>query len=555
MGLLQQILITIVAIALAALFYVIRHYFQITKRQRTELENINKELAKARDEALEATRAKSVFLANMSHELRTPMNAIIGYSEMLIEEAEEAEQERFISDLKKIHTAGRHLLQLINDILDLSKIEANKLELYLETFDVGVMIQDVSTTIQPLAEKNGNNLVIKSAPNLGLMRADLTRVRQILFNLLSNACKFTDHGTVSLETIREKRDGRDWFTISVRDSGIGMTTEQIGKLFQPFSQGDSSTTRKYGGTGLGLAITRRFCEMMGGDITVQSEIGNGSNFILELPAEVVEQKTEEPSTVRECTGQISGEACTILSIDDDPTIHDLLARFLNKEGFKVEVALSGEEGIRLAKGLHPQVILLDVLMPNMDGWATLSALKSDTDLTNIPVIMMTIVDDKNLGFTLGASDYICKPVDWNHLLAIVKKYCGKQVPGSALVVEDDAATREMLSRVLVKDGWHVEEAENGQVALKSVSQHCPDVILLDLIMPDVDGFEFLTKLRGREQWRSIPVIVVTGKDLTEQDRLRLNNNVIKIIKKGSFNRQGLLNELKEQIKTCLDRKN
>ena len=555
MGVLQQILITIVAIALAALFYVIRRYIKITRQQRTTLENINKELAGARDEALDATRAKSVFLANMSHELRTPMNAIIGYSEMLIEDAEEDGQERYIADLKKIHTAGKHLLQLINDILDLSKIEANKLELYLETFDVGTMIQDVSTTIQPLAEKNGNNIVINSAAELGLMRADLTRVRQILFNLLSNACKFTDHGTVSLTTTREKRNGEDWFTISVKDSGIGMTEEQIGKLFQPFSQADSSTTRKYGGTGLGLAITRRFCEMMGGNISVQSQIGNGSTFIVQLPAEVIEQQAGKTDSVIKSIEPKSGEACTVLSIDDDPTIHDLLTRFLNKEGFKVEVALSGEEGIRLAKKLHPQVILLDVLMPNMDGWAVLSALKSDGDIATIPVIMMTIVDDKNLGFTLGASDYICKPVDWNHLLTMVKKYRGIQVPSSALVVEDDADSREMLSRVLVKDGWSVDEAENGRVALKSISQHRPDIILLDLMMPDIDGFEFLAKLREREQWRSIPVIVVTGKDLTEEDHMKLNSNVARIVKKGSFNRQSLLNEVKEQIKICLDRKN
>jgi len=256
-----------------------------------ELDKINLELHRLIDEANraqeaaeQANRSKGIFLANMSHELRTPLNAIIGYGEMLLEEAEDLGQPGFIPDLQKIHAAAKHLLALINDILDLSKIEAGKMDLYYETFDVPPMIQDVVATIAPLVKKNANALKVHCADDLGAMRADLTKVRQTLFNLLSNACKFTEHGTITVEVTRETGDGGGWVTFRVRDSGIGMTPEQMEKLFQEFSQADASTTRKYGGTGLGLAISRKFCRLMGGDITVESTVGQGSTFTITLPA-------------------------------------------------------------------------------------------------------------------------------------------------------------------------------------------------------------------------------------------------------------------------------
>ncbi|MGH8058212.1 MAG: response regulator, partial [Candidatus Entotheonellia bacterium] len=392
-----------------------------------------------------------------------PLNAIIGYSEMLTEEVAELGQEEFIPDLQKIHTAGKHLLALINDILDLSKIEAGKMDLYLERFDIVAMIQDVATTVRPLVAQNANTLQIHCPNDLGTLRADLTKVRQSLFNLLSNASKFTQQGTISLDVARETVDGVECVIFRVRDTGIGMTPEQMGKLFQPFTQADTSTTRQYGGTGLGLTITRRFCQMMGGDIAVESELRKGTTFTIRLPAEVMDPKAgRAPEVQAHARSQPEGMS-TLLVIDDDPTVRDLLQRFLGKEDFRVVTASGGEEGLRLARELHPDALTLDLLMPGMDGWAVLSALKADADLANIPVIMLTIVDDKNLGYALGASDYLTKPVDRDRLLAVLRKYQRQQPSHPILVVEDDSLTRQMLRRILEKEGYAVSEAEHGRM--------------------------------------------------------------------------------------------
>jgi PAS domain S-box-containing protein len=501
-----------------------------------------------------ANQAKSAFLANMSHELRTPLNAIIGYSEMLQEEAADLRQEDFIPDLQKINAAGRHLLALINDVLDLSKIEAGRMDLYLETFDIAVMIQDVVATVQPLVEKNANTLVLQRPGPLGSMRADLTKVRQGLFNLLSNACKFTNQGTVWLEAARQTDNGAEWITFRVRDTGIGISPEQMDRLFEAFSQAEASTARQYGGTGLGLAITKRFCQMMGGDITVESALGRGSTFTIRLPAEVADPKAVATLQLQAAIASDLPEgASTVLVIDDDPTVHDLLQRSLAKEGLHMVAATGGEEGLRLAQALRPAVITLDVLMPGMDGWSVLTALKADPDLADIPVIMLTIVDDKNLGYALGASDYLTKPIDRDRLVAILKKYRCAAPPCPVLVVEDDAVIREMLRRMLEKEGWLVSEAEHGRVALARVAESRPDLILLDLIMPEMDGFQFIEELRQQEAWRAIPIIVITAKDLTAEDRLRLNGYVEQILQKGAYSREALLAEVRDLVAFCLAR--
>ncbi|MEE8196909.1 MAG: response regulator, partial [Acidiferrobacterales bacterium] len=503
-----------------------------------------------------ASQHKSQFLANMSHELRTPLNAIIGYSEMLQEEADDLGQEGFLPDLNNIHVAGKHLLSLINDILDLSKIEAGKMDLFLESFDIAKMVADVATTIQPLVAKNANALRVDCGDDLGAMRADLVKVRQALFNLLSNACKFTERGTVTLTVSQETADRIPWIIFRVRDSGIGMTPEQMEKLFQAFSQADVSTTRQFGGTGLGLAISRKFCQMMGGDITVESTFGKGSTFAIRLPVRAADAKAgaEAPTKERPVSATAVAEtAPMVLVIDDDLTVRDLMQRFLNKEGLRVVAAADGKEGLRLAKTVRPDAITLDVLMPGMDGWAVLTALKADRTLADIPVIMVTIVDEKHVGYTLGVTDYLTKPVDWKRLTGILRQYQRTDAACRVLVVEDDARTRKMLRTRLEKQGWPVTEAENGRVALERMAEGAPDLILLDLMMPEMDGFQFLDQLRLNETWRAIPTIVVTAKDLTAEDRRRLNGYVEAVLQKGAYNPEELLGEVCDLVKTRVER--
>ena len=514
--------------------------------QRTaDLASAKTEAEEARAVAEEASRAKSTFLANMSHELRTPLNAIIGYSEMLLEDAEASGQKEFIPDLQKIAASGQHLLSLINEILDLSKIEAGKMDLYLESLDVKRMIEEVLSTIQLLAEQNENDLKVQWGDNLGTMYADLTKVRQSLFNLLSNACKFTERGTVSLDVFRDTLDGVDWLTFSISDTGIGMTEEQLDTLFQEFSQAEVSTTRKYGGTGLGLLLSEQFCQMMGGDIAVESELGIGSTFTIRLPAKVVDHKAEL-ATLEEVRLEAGPEgASTVLVIDDDAMVLELMKRFLSKEGYRVVTAKGGKEGLRLARELIPDVITLDVIMSEMDGWAVLSALKGDSDLANTPVIMLTIVDDKSMGYRLGASDYLTKPINRNRLVAAVRKHAPP--PCGVLVVEDDAEMRELLQRFLQNEGWVVVEAQNGREALDRISENKPELILLDLMMPTMDGFEFLEELRKHTAWLSIPVLVITAKDLTAEERRRLDGRVNKILQKGAYSREKLLAEVHDLV--------
>ncbi len=380
------------------------------------------DLLKAQEEAQAANRAKSHFLANMSHELRTPLNAILGYSEMLVEEAEDDGNDIYVPDLRKIEAAGRHLLALINDVLDLSKVEAGKTELYLESFDTRGMVDAVAATIRPLVEKNENALELRCPDDLGEMHSDLTKVRQMLLNLLSNASKFTDRGTVSLDVTREHGEDGDWLTFRVSDTGIGMTDEQLDSVFEAFAQAEASTTRRFGGTGLGLSITRRFSRMLGGDVGAESEPGLGSTFTLRLPARAPDAnpaEVEEPGLAEEG----SGEAGTVLLIDDDATARGLLRRILVKEGFRVQDAESGEQGLRKARDFRPDVITLDVIMPAMDGWAVLEALKRDEELSGIPVVMLTVLQDQAMAESLGASDYLTKPVDRPSLIETLRRHC------------------------------------------------------------------------------------------------------------------------------------
>jgi CheY-like chemotaxis protein/two-component sensor histidine kinase len=490
----------------------------------------------------------------MSHELRTPLNAIIGVSEMLREDAEALKQDT--EPLDRVLGAGRHLLALINDILDLSKIEAGRMELHLETFSLAPVIKDVAKTIEPMATKNGNRIVIECPADLGTMHADQTRLRQSLLNLASNANKFTENGTITIAARREQESGRDWITLAVADTGIGMTPEQIGKLFQEFSQASSRTASKYGGTGLGLAISRHFCRMMGGDITVESDPGKGSTFTIRLPRVVQIAKTPVPegrtAVLVKPAHPVAQEAeePLILVVDDDATTRDLVVRHLERAGFAAVAARGGQEGLRLVRELRPAAVTLDIVMPDLDGWTVLAAIKGDPALASTPVVLMSIVDQKNRGYALGAADYLVKPVDRTKLLEALTHICGAS-SGKALLVDDDEVVRRGVRQALEPIGWQVSEAENGQVAVEALATARPDVIILDLMMPKMDGFEVLDELRRRPDWQDIPVVIITAKDLTEEDRARLNGAVERIIQKSD--RDEMLRQLSREIGKCVKR--
>jgi CheY-like chemotaxis protein len=380
------------------------------------------------------------------------------------------------------------------------------------------------------------------------MRADLTKVRQTLVNLLSNACKFTDHGAVTLEVAREAVDGADWLRFAVRDSGIGMTPDQVSRLFQDFTQADAATGRKYGGTGLGLALSRRLCRLMGGDIGVESTPGHGSTFTVRLPAAVAEARVEVGAAPPAPTEARTG---TVLVIDDDASIRDIVQRFLAREGFRVVTAAGGEEGLRLARQFGPDAITLDVMMSGLDGWAVLAALKSEPATADIPVVMLTMVDDRNLGYALGAADYLTKPIDRDRLLAVLTRYRRDR---PILVVDDDADARLLLRRMLEKAGYVVVEAEHGRAALARLAELTPELILLDLMMPEMDGFEFLDELQHLPAHRSIPVVVFTAKELTPEDRQRLSGSVERTLAKGSVSREALLAEVGDLLAASVARR-
>jgi signal transduction histidine kinase/CheY-like chemotaxis protein len=528
-------------------------------RLRVEHENerMNTELIVARDQALEASRAKTVFLANMSHELRTPMNAILGYSEMLIEDAGLMSSEEVSADLQKIRNAGKHLLALINDVLDLSKIESGKMTLHHESFLIGELVQDIVSTIEPIALKNHNRIVVHCPAEIGAMYSDAMKVRQSLMNLLSNACKFSQNSVIDLVISKQSHEREEYVSFAVCDRGIGMTSDQIAKLFQAFVQADESTTRKYGGTGLGLMISRRLCQMLGGDIRVSSELGKGSTFTIELPRiapAVLEPSglggagdSQSPANSAINTdvirgGTIRGEAIrgTVLAIDDNPDALDLISRSLSKDGYRVIMATSGEAGLVLARSHRPDIITLDVMMPQMNGWQVLAAIKADVHLSTTPVVLLSVVENNEIAMALGATDCLTKPIDWGKLQVCLDRLLPRNDPDRILVVEDDPASSELVTRILQKDGWRIEKASNGREAFACMEASPPSLVLLDLMMPEMDGFELVARLRTHPTLSKIPVLVLTSKMLTPEDHARLNGRVLDVLSKGTTERNDLL---------------
>ncbi len=491
----------------------------------------------AREAADEANRAKSRFLANMSHELRTPLNAIIGYSEMLLEEAEDLGPQQLSGDLQKILGAGRHLLSLINHVLDLSKIEAGKMQLFVETFDLPAVLKDLRATIEPLVAKNGNRLEVTCAPEIGKLSTDQTKLRQTLLNLLSNASKFTKQGRIRLDARHQRIGGRDWVVLSVADTGIGMDKAQLARIFDAFSQAELSTTKQYGGTGLGLAISRQFCHLMGGDIDVASTPGKGTTFRVRLPRHIEPPKEAAPAPAAGTPER------RLLVIDDDAAALELAQRSLVKHGFSVATANNGRDGIALAKQLHPVAITLDILMPGMDGWQVLAALKEDPQTAEIPVILVSMVDDRELGLALGAADYLTKPIDRDRLSSVLECLLRDQQAAKVLIAEADSESATALAKTLAQHGFRVSRATTGKEALAQVREDTPDLIFVDISLPEMEGLEFLDELSKNPEWKGIPAVVLSDEEMSDKDRDRLSGGIRKVLSKSGTSPEYILTQI------------
>jgi signal transduction histidine kinase/DNA-binding response OmpR family regulator len=512
---------------------------EAARGQQLKLEQELEDLRLVAKASANSEKARAQFIANMSHELRTPMNAIIGYSEMLGEELGELGQPDLVEDVRRVERSGRHLLRLINDILDLSKIDAGKMEIQRDRIDVTALAHEVQTAVSGAAQDQANQLVLEIAPDVSNMISDAGRIRQCLTNLLSNAIKFTQGGTVHL---RIARSGR-WHRFEVQDTGIGMSLQQQQRVFAEFTQADGTTTRRFGGTGLGLTLSRKFAEMMGGQITLESEEGHGSTFVLELP-DLTLSPERGAELARHAADMVPGERI-VLAIDDDPDVIDLVSRILSRDGFTVAGALDGESALELATRLKPSAILLDVVLPGMSGWEVLSKLKQDRALSQIPVVMLSTVDDRTRGLSLGASEYLVKPIERDQLVTSVQRLYRSDVGQDVLVIDDDYATRRLLRRYLQRDGFTVRTAAHGAEALDEMNRQSPGLVLLDLMMPVMDGLEFLERLRAEARWDDVPVVVTTAKDLTPEERQSLSSSVSTVLSKHAHSMDQILTEVRQ----------
>ena len=502
------------------------------------------EMEKARDEAIDAKGETSRFFANMSHELRTPLNAILGYGEMLAEDCEDLGYDDLLPDLKKITSAGTHLLSLINNILDISKIESGKMELYITSFEIEDVVDVIKDISAPLVSKNNNAFQCNIQDGIGAMRQDETKLRQCLSNLLSNAAKFTEEGTVTLEVDASLEKEIEMVSFKVIDTGEGMSEEGVGKVFEVYTQAERSTSAKHGGTGLGLPLSREMAQMMGGDITLTSELGVGSVFTLKLPRDCPQDEHEVSDSVLE---GIDDDEKLVVLIDDDVTMHDLIKRTLNKIGLTLVGATDSEKGMQMVRETKPKLLLLDVLMPGRDGWSILRECKSDPELKDMPVIMVSQLNQDTLANSLGADDYITKPIDRELFLKTIKNILGDGDTDNnkILIIDDDENTRDLLSRMLKEGGWVPKTAKDGKEGLDQLGED-PALIVLDLEMPRMDGFEFLNQyIETVNEEDRCPILVYSGKDLTDVQKELLENNVEGLVRKDEVSMDELSAIVKE----------
>jgi signal transduction histidine kinase/DNA-binding response OmpR family regulator len=488
-----------------------------------------KRSAEAARAAEEANRAKSQFLANMSHELRTPLNAVIGYSDMLIDDIGEPD---LVADVQRIRQAGQHLLALINDVLDMSRIEAGRMDVYADQVWLRELVSEVEAAVFPVADRRGNTVSVELNTDLPAVVTDGRKLRQILLNLMSNAVKFTENGDVRMRVSATPTT----LEVEVEDTGIGIEPEAMARLFQPFVQADDSTSRRYGGTGLGLALSRRFAEMLDGSLTASSTPGEGSVFRLFLPVAEIAPSTPAPEVE-------AGQAPLVLCVDDDPDTLDLLGRVLRRQGFRVALAGNGRDALKIAREHQPAVITLDVMMPEMDGWTLLQRLREDPLLRDVPAVMVSMVDHNQAeALSLGAADYLVKPVEPDTFLRVMRRYLNTGQPGLVLVVDDEEDMRDLLRRLLVGEGWEVETAPNSRAALDRLGEVQPDLVVLDLMMPEMDGFAFVETVRRNDAFRDLPIVVLTAMELTRAEWTELASKTNQIVQKSG---NGLLRVLEE----------
>ena len=505
------------------------------------------EMETARDEARDASDQKTKFFANMSHELRTPLNAILGYGEMLYEDCEDLGYDDLLPDLKKITSSGSHLLSLINNILDLSKIEAGKMELFVTSFEIENMVQTIKDVSEPLAAKNDNGFVINLDGAMGSMSQDETKLRQCLTNFLSNGFKFTKNGTVTLDVKSRMIDDVEFIDFAVIDTGAGMSPEGVAKVFEEYTQAERSTSANYGGTGLGLPISKKFAEMMGGDVIVTSEEGVGSVFTMSVPRECPEYNEDE---VEGNVINLDDQDNLVVLVDDDVAMHDLIKRTISKLNLTLLGATNSEKGMELIREVKPKLILLDVLMPGRDGWSLLKECKTDKDLKDIPVIMISQLNQSNLAASLGANDYLTKPIDRSHFINTLKRILGNDTKDKkVLVIDDDKDVRELLSRLLKDAGYRPIDARDGKEGLERTKDE-PALIILDLEMPRMDGFEFLDNyIKDVPEESRAPVLVFSGKDLTDVQEDLLKERVVGLVKKDDVSMDNLSKMIQGIVKS------